>query len=126
MIVQARNSEYNIKSSRSIPTRVLSCTSFKLDIRKCKLVGFGKQHGNLPWEQQRFYQCQGIIQYVKLRLTTVDHNSGNHAGIIRCEEFRRTHHRFPYTVNPEYFVRTKFLYPWDPRPFVRMKFSYSR
>ena len=30
------------------------------------------------------------------------------------------------TVNPEYFVRTKFSYPWDPRPFVRMEFLYSR
>ena len=30
------------------------------------------------------------------------------------------------TVNPEYFVRTKFSYVGDLRPFVRMKFSYSR
>ena len=31
----------------------------------------------------------------------------------------------PATVNPEYFVRTKFSYAGDLRPFVRMKFSYS-
>ena len=36
-------------------------------------------------------------------------------------------HRFKSfsTVNPEYFVRTKFLYVRDFRPFVRMKFSCS-
>ena len=32
---------------------------------------------------------------------------------------------FQNTVNPEYFVRTKFSYVGDLRPFVRMKFSYS-
>ena len=32
----------------------------------------------------------------------------------------------PNTVNPEFFVCTKFSNPSDPRPFVRMKFSYSR
>ena len=30
------------------------------------------------------------------------------------------------TVNPEYFVHTKFSYADDLRPFVRMKFSYCR
>ena len=32
----------------------------------------------------------------------------------------------PATVNPEYFVCTKFLYAGDLWPFVRMKFLYSR
>ena len=31
-----------------------------------------------------------------------------------------------YTVNPEYFARTKFLYAGDLWPFVRMKCLYSR
>ena len=33
---------------------------------------------------------------------------------------------FSYTVNPEYFVCTKFLYVGNLRPFVLMRFSYSR
>ena len=36
-----------------------------------------------------------------------------------------TGHGQPGTVNPEYFVCTKFSYVGNLRPFVRMKFSYS-
>ena len=102
----------------------LTCPSVRQFLSKSGMI----TSSLMSWHQRRTRKKKNAKNWRK-------RNSGNFRWVTQIIR-RRLSHFFCLiaslgcfvmgTVNPEYFVCTKFSYPWDPRPFVRTKFSYSR